>query len=340
MQRLIYEVKPGSMHNLKMKTDTLAQPADSEVTIQVKCIGLNYADIFCLMGLYAAAPKTAFIPGLEFSGVVLQCGKAVSNFKPGDRIMGVTRFGAYTNFLNIDHKYIRVLPDKWSFEEGAAFPVQVLTAYYAIKRLGEIKKGDIVMIHSAAGGVGIQANRIAKIIGATTIGIIGSSDKISVLQNEKYDYSIVRSSGFKKEVEKILNGKDLNLVLEATGGKYLKWSYELLARMGRIVCYGSAEFTPSGAKPNYLRLGIRYLLRPKFDPLKMITENKSVMAFNLIWLYEKSELMEELMNEIDALHLPPPRIGQRFSFTQLHEALEIFKTGRTVGKLVVSTDQL
>jgi alcohol dehydrogenase len=305
--------------------------------VAVKTIGLNYADIFAVMGLYSATPEGPFIPGLEYAGEILTVGEGVTNWQIGDKVMGVTRFGAYTTYLNIDARYVFPLPQTWSFEEGAAFLVQVLTAYYALGPLGNLQKGQTVLIHSAAGGVGIQANRIAKRLGAYTVGVVGNVGKYGLLRKEGYDGAVVRTADFKQDVRQALQGRELNLVLEAAGGKYFSWSYGLLAAQGRLVTYGSAGFSPKQIKPNYLRLILQYLMRPKVDPLKMTRENKSVMGFNLIWIYEKADLMHQLMREIGELDLPAPYVGHTFSFEQLPEALTLFLSGTTTGKLVIHT---
>lgn len=327
--------KPGSLKKLKLKTETLGKPDKDQVTVQVKAIGLNYADIFAIMGLYSATPKEPFVPGLEYAGIVTETGEDVTAFKPGDKVMGVTRFGAYTTHLNIDQRYIIPLPSQWSFEEGAAFPVQVLTAYYGLVTLGNLQQGQTVLIHSAAGGVGLLANRIAKKLGAYTIGVVGSEAKFEILEKEGYDRYLVRSNNFKKDVSVALEGKDLNLVMETTGNKYFNWSYDLLAPMGRIISYGSAQFTPSGKAPFYPMLIWKYLFRPRVDPLSMIKANKSLMAFNLIWLYENAALMQELLDEIFKLNMEAPIIGKTYEFEELPKALLDFKSGKTIGKLVV-----
>ena len=121
MQRKVYQLKAGSLNNLRLETEQLPPPQAGEVTIAVKAIGLNFADIFAIWGLYAATPEGLFTPGLEYAGVVAQVGEGVQGLKVGDRIMGVTRFGAYTSHLNIDHRYVVPLPEDWDFAEGRCF---------------------------------------------------------------------------------------------------------------------------------------------------------------------------------------------------------------------------
>lgn len=336
MKRKSYKVyKAKSLKNILLEGDSLSSPLPNEVSIAVKAIGLNYADLFAIMGLYSATPKGTFVPGLEFSGEVIHVGSLIKSLKPGDKVMGVTKFGAYATHLNIDERYIVPLPDNWTWEEGAAFPVQVLTAYYALFTLGNLKPGQTVLIHSAAGGVGLLANRIAKKFDAYTIGVVGRKEKLEKLKEEGYDEGIVRSSKFKGDLRKALKGRDLHLVLEATGDKYFTWSYEMLASQGRLVAYGSAQFTPTGPSPNFISLAWKYVFRPRINPLSMITANKSVMAFNLIWLYEKAGLFHELMEEIMKLQLSPPFVGHVFPFEELPKALDLFKSGKTMGKVIV-----
>ncbi len=336
MVRKIYRIgKAGSINDLTLQEEELPELEAHQVTVEIKAIGLNFADIFAIQGLYKAAPKEQFVPGLEFSGLVIRTGSKVNQIKNGDRVMGVTRFGAYTTHLNIDQKYVFPLSQDWSFEEGAGFLVQALTAYYGLVYLGALEKNATVLIHSAAGGVGIWANRIAKKFGAYTIGTIGSSSKIAYCKQEGYDQVIVRSSDFETNLKNALDGRDLNLVMDSIGGDIFKVSYRVLASQGRVVVYGSARYTSTSSKPNYLKLALLYWRRPKVDPQTMINYNKSVMGFNLIYLYKKSELMEKIIGELNQLNLEKPTIGHTYSFENLHEAIYKFQSGKTIGKVVV-----
>jgi len=324
------------MHNLKLNRSEIPALVKGKVMVGVKSIGLNYADIFAIMGLYSATPKGPFIPGLEFSGEVLSSDS--EKFVAGQKVIGVTRFGGYDSHIVVDPEYLFPLPSNWSFEEGAAFPVQTLTAYYALRTLGDLNNNQTVLIHSAAGGVGLQANRIAKKYNAYTIGVVGSESKVDMLKREGFDKAIVRSKNFKEDLRAALGDRPLNLVLEATGGEYFYHSYNAMAPMGRLIAYGSAQFTPSSHRPNYFRLIFQYVFRPRVDPLSMIKANKSVMAFNLIWIYDQNALMKEMLSEIEKLNLPAPVVGHRFDFDEMDEALKLFQSGKTMGKVVVNIE--
>lgn len=337
-ERQVYRMtKAGSIKNLKLQTEDLSKPKAGEVCVKVKAVGLNFADISAMQGLYSATPEGSFIPGLEYSGEIIAIGEDVEEWKVGDKVMGATKFGGYVSHINIHRRYVIPLPEDWSFNEGAGFLVQGLTAYYALTTLGNLQKGMTVLIHSAAGGVGILANRICKKYEAYTIGSVGQAKKVGFLREEEaYDEVILRDNDFYEKLKSALGNRPLHLVMECIGGKILKQGWEAMAPMGRMVVYGSASFASHGSKPNYPRLIWKFLQRPKIDPLRLPTENKSLMGFNLIYLYEQTDMMHQMLNGLQALQLKPQHIGHVYNFEDIHEAIHLFQQGKTVGKVVVN----
>lgn len=331
--------KAGNIDHLSLMEEPLNDPQQDEVQIEVKAIGLNFADIFAMQGLYEATPKGSFIPGLEFSGVVAKVGPGVTEWKEGDRIMGATKFGGYVSALNHHKDYITPLPDAWSFEQGAGFTVQGLTAYYALLELGNLKEGYTVLIQAGAGGVGILANRICKKLGAYTIGTVSTQKKADfLLQEEGYDAAIVRDpKNFLQQVKGKLGDRELNIVLETIGGDMFMQSYKAMAHMGRLITFGSAAFTSNSSKPNMFKIAVKYLQRPKLDIMKMPKSNKSVMGFNLIWLYDRVATLQVVLDKLVALDLEPQHVGHVFEFDQMHEAIKLFRSGKSIGKVVVKT---
>ncbi len=337
IQRQVYRLKAGNINRLKITSEDLPEPAEDEVQIKIHAIGLNFADVFAILGLYSATPDGPFIPGLEYAGEIIATGSQVTAHQIGDRIMGVTRFGAYTTHLNINPSYILPLPDDWCYADGASYLVQVLTAYYGLRTLGNLQPKHTILIHSAAGGVGIWANRICKAVGAYTIGTIGGAQKIKLLEAEKYNDYIVRDpKTFKTQLNTKLQGRGLDIIMECIGGKVMKIGFEALAPMGRHVVYGSAHYGNTASRPNYLKLIPKYLTRPRLDPQNMIKQNKSVMAFNLIYLFENVDIMHELLTELKALHLGKPIIGHQYSYTELPKAIREFQSGKTMGKVIIN----
>ena len=213
--------------------------------------------------------------------------------------------------------------------------MQALTAYYALVPLGNVQQNQIVLIHSAAGGVGIYANKIAKKFSAYTIGTIGNPSKIDFVKKEGYNDIIVRNGNLRRELEERLGERKLDLVLDSVGGKVQKDSFDQLATTGRLVAYGLSQFASPGARPNYLKLALRFITMPRYQTLTLIESNKSVLGFNLIWLYDRYDLWTKLLGEIDALHLDKPYVGNIFPFDKLKEAIKTFQSGETMGKVVV-----
>jgi alcohol dehydrogenase len=330
--------KAGNIKNLQLVNENIEDPLPGEVQISVKAIGLNFADIFAMYGLYGATPTGAFVPGLEYAGTIEKVGEKVIRYKVGDRIMGVTRFGGYASALNVQEEYVTMLPSDWNFEEGAAFLVQVLTAYWALIELANMKKGETILIHSAAGGVGLWANRIAKNLGGYTIGSIGNESKADILKAEGYDDYIVRSKSFGSDLRDKLNGRPLDIVLESIGGRIFTESYVNMALMGRMVVYGSARYAQTGTKPAYLKLILQYLARPKIDPQKMIEQNKAILGFNLIYLYERKDKLAEALEGLMEFELGKPIVGHIFSFRDIKNGIKLFQSGKTIGKVVVTVD--
>ena len=335
MQRKAYRLKAGNINNLKLVTEDLPQPSEGEASVQFKAVGLNFADVSVILGLYSATPKGEFTPGLEYAGVVSAIGKNVTNVKVGDRVMGISRFGAYATHLNIDTRYLVPIPNDWSFEEGASYLVQVLTAYYALVPLGNLQPGMTVLIHSAAGGVGILANRIAKKMGAFTIGTVGSTAKLNLLKEEGVDMPLVRDQEFYKNLDKILETKQLNLIMETQGGKMLMELFKRLAPEGRSIVYSAADFITHGNRPNYLKILWKYLRRPMIDPMKLTDGNRGILGFNLIYLYEKIHLMHQYLEEVKKLDIGKPRVGHILDFDNLPEAVRLLQSGKTTGKVVI-----
>ncbi len=334
-KRTAWKLKAGNIQNLHRAEELLADPGRGEVQIKVHAIGLNFADIFAIWGLYSATPKGEFVPGLEYAGVVEKIGVDVESFNVGDQVMGITRFGGYADHLNIDHRYVVLLPDGWSFAEGAAYLVQVLTAYYALFNLGNLQSGYATLIHSGAGGVGIFANRLAKAAGAFTIGSTGSEGKVDFMRQEGYDRVIVRSKDFRTDLKAAFEDRPLMLVLECIGGHILQDGFSLIAPEGRMVVYGSAQYASPGNKPNYLKMALKYWRRPKIDPLTLPNKNRALMGFNLIWLYSQVEKMHTLLADLQQYDIGRPHVGHRVAFAELPEAVRLLLGGKTMGKVVV-----
>ncbi len=366
------------------------------VTVATKAVGLNFADIFSVLNLYSAAnevrgkQKTAFIPGLEFSGVVVN--DPSGNYGKGERVLGFSRFGAYSDIVNVPPTFLKRLPVNWSFAEGASFLVQALTAWHGLVEIGrmpvvtEDDKPFIVIVHSAAGGVGLWASEIAARRGGTVIGIVGNEakevvfhDRIKALSPKSQTMIRGKESDFKKRLaEKIQsvhstfnidtevnfendnsdlktmakNSRGADIVMESLGGKYFTASFDSLNSGGALVTFGSTSYVTPGLGLNMFRLIYRYLTRPRIDPGVLTSRNIRLCGFNLIYLTERTADLRRELNECvaclsgldmyegkDEMTMElvlPPIIGETFDFrTEAVDAMEMLKSGKTVGKVVL-----
>lgn len=344
--------RAGSLDRLTQESEALPEPATNEARVLVRAIGLNFADLFACLGLYSATPRGSFIPGLECAGVVDALGPVGSplagsgqpprGFQPGDRVIGLTRFGAYATAVNLDQRYLRPIPAEWSFAEAAAFPVQALTAWYGLVELGALEAGDAVLVHSAAGGVGLNALAILAAYDARVVATVGRPAKRDFLVERwglSPDQVIVRDRRtFGEQLDRALAALRLDgfdLALDAIAGPFFQPAYRRLRPGGRHVVYGAADFMPRGRRPDYLRLGLKYLRRPRLDPLRMIAENRSLMAFNLIWLWDQVHRLQLAADQVARLLGKPPLVGRRFAFTDAPAALRYLQSGESIGKVVL-----
>ena len=327
--------KAGAIQRLKLVEESLEPLKSDEVQVDVKAVGLNFADIFALTGLYSATPEGSFIPGLEYSGIVTDVGDDCKNFKVGDRVMAVSRFGGYASKIQSKESYLVLLPSDWNFSQGAAYLTQTLTAWYALNDLGNLKPKQSVLIQSAAGGVGLQAMKLVKALGAYPIGTVSTQKKVDFLAALGFE-SWIREPSFKAQLA--VKNKTFDLVLDAIGGEVQQASFNALNPMGRLVVFGAAEFTPGKNRPNYLKAALQYLRRPRYDVMDMISDNRSVMAFNLIWLWDQVEQMQELLQDMMAVDITPPHVGHEFAFNSAHDAIDCLRSGKTMGKVVLLLD--
>lgn len=342
--------RAGSLARLHRRAETLPDPGPGEARVAVSAIGLNFADIFACQGLYSATPTGAFVPGLEFAGIVDALGppgdgeraRETSGLSPGDAVFGMTRFGAFATALNADARLLRRSPAGWGAAEAAAFPVQALTAWYGLVELGRLSRGDVTLVHSAAGGVGLNALAILQAHHARIVATVGRPSKRDLLV-ERCGLApaqvVVRDRRrFGAQLDAALahlEARGFDLVFDAVLGPFFTPAFRRLRPEGRHVVYGAAAYMTTGSRPRYLRLAWRHLRRPRVDPLGMIDRNRSVLAFNLIWLFPRLDRLSRAFDAIGRVITRPPLVGRRFPFDAAPAALAHLQSGESVGKVVL-----
>ena len=334
--------KPGGYQQLKIEEHADLQPGADEVLVEVAAIGVNFADCVTRMGLYASAKKYAgypITPGFEISGTIRSAGPGVTAFKPGEKVLAVTRFGGYATQLLVKQSQVFPLPEQLSFESAASLPAVSLTAWFALFQLAHAQQDNTVLVHSAAGGVGSMLVQLGKLAGCRVIGVVGAAHKRAAVMALGADAVIDKSSQdlWAEAERQAPDGYDI--ILDANGAATLKQSYQHLAAVGKLVVYGfhSMLQTRKGV-PGKLRMALDYLRTPRFSPFDLTTQNRSVLGFNLSFLFDKDTILQQGMQQIlhwlesGELQVPAVTSYPLEAVAEAHRALE---SGQTIGKLVL-----
>lgn len=335
---------PGSWNKLVLEEFLPKSPEQNEVQIEIFAFGINYADICVRWGVYESAKKFVgwpITPGFEYSGTILKVGVGVNKFKVGDKIFGISRFDSYATHVTVSENLVYHLPQGISLEEAAGIPAVFLTAYHALFQNVVIHPGSRILVHSAAGGVGSSLVQMAKLKGHSVVGVVGSSSKIKYVESLGADLVISkeREDWVKNSLQFSPHG--YHVVLDANGAETLKASYELLAPMGKLISYGFHSMLPKGrGKLNWPKLIFQYLKTPKFNPVNMTSQNKSLVTFNLSFLFSETEILSEGMRDIimwlESGKLRPPQV-KTYKLEDIAHAHQDLESGKTIGKLVVLT---
>jgi NADPH:quinone reductase-like Zn-dependent oxidoreductase len=317
------------------------------VAVDVAAFGVNYADCVVRMGLYAAAKELAghpITPGFEVAGTVAAVGEAVTPSLVGTPVMAITLFGGYTTRLVVPCQQVFPWPAGWSHLQAAAFPAVFLTAWTALCELAHPRAGDTVLVHSAAGGVGGALVQLAKLAGCRVVGVVGGAHKVETVRALGADAVIDKASRPLWEEARRLAPGGYDIVLDANGAATLARSYRHLAAPGKLVVYGFHSMLPRhGGRPRWPRLAWTYLRTPRFSPLRLTRDNRSVLACNLSFLATRADLlrrgMEQLLAWADAGQIQPPAVTA-YPWEALADAHRDLESGTTVGKLVVTTGSM
>jgi NADPH:quinone reductase-like Zn-dependent oxidoreductase len=314
-----------------------------EVRIAVRAAGINFADTMARVGLYPDAPKTPCVLGYEVAGEVESVGEGVEGFAPGDRVMAGTRFNGQAELVVVAADQVLPLPESLSFEQGAAFPVNYGTAYAALILMGGLRAGDRVLIHAAAGGVGIAATQVARNAGAGEIFGTASPAKHEAIRAQGVTHAIdYRSLDFEAEVMRITGEEGVDLAIDAIGPASFRKDYRLLRSGGRLVMFGLSAATKSGARnvPAALKslVSMPMATMPWWKSLSMMNENKGVFGLNMLSWWDREgnldRLTAPLMADLEAGRLEPV-VAEAFPFERAGEAHEFIAQRRNVGKVVL-----
>jgi NADPH2:quinone reductase len=311
--KAIVVTRTGGPETLEVRDVPEPQPRNDQVIVRVEAAGVNFADTMQAMGLYPGGPTPPFVPGLEVAGTIEGSGQ---------RVIGMcAHAGGYAELVAVDRNAVLPIPEGWSAAEGAAFPVNYFTAYFAYW-MADVKPDERVLIHAAAGGVGTAAVQLGRIMGVETFGTSSSDEKLAQLKTLGLDHGInYKSLDYEKAIAELTGGEGVDVVFEMLGGEHTTKSTRCLRLLGRLIVYGMATGS-----------------LPQFDFMTMFARNASMHALWLTPLFARSDLVAQAYGEMAEWAREgrlKPVIGHELPFEQAPEAFRLLQERRNFGKIVL-----
>jgi NADPH:quinone reductase-like Zn-dependent oxidoreductase len=330
--RAVVITEHGGPEVLKVQQRPDPRPGPGDVLIDVRAAGINFADLMARIGLYPDAPKPPCVIGYEVAGTIAETGAGVDGgLQPGQRVVAPTRFGGYAERAIARADGVVPLPENLSFEEGATVPIAYATAWEALIRAANLQPGERVLIHAAAGGVGIAATRIAKRTGAEVWGT-ASPGKHDACRSFGVDHPIdYTRRGWERGLPK------LDVVMDALGGASFRRSYKLLRAGGRLVCFGASGVV-AGENRNLLQAAKTAVRMPRFNLIKQMSDSKAVIGLNVLSLWDEFQSAERwtgALTELLADGTVKPALAQAFAFDRAPDAHRYIAERRNIGKVVL-----
>jgi len=311
-------VEPTGPEHLEIREVAEPVPGPDDVLVEVHSVGISFPDLLLSRGEYQLKPEPPFSLGVDFAGVVV----SGPGFEPGQRVAGVGPFGNAAELVASPAVSTFALPDAMSFDEGAALPMNYLTAQFALAERGDLRAGETVLVHGAAGGVGTASIQVAKGYGARTIAVVSSEEKAEVARKAGADEAVLLE-GFRDAVKELTGGQGVDVIVDVVGGDTFTDSLRSLAAQGRLLVVGFA----SGQ-------GI-----PQVKVNRLLLNNVDVRgvgwgAYAMTRPGYMHEQWAELLPMIESGVVKPP-IGATYAFEEFGRALVDMDQRRTLGKSVV-----
>jgi NADPH:quinone reductase-like Zn-dependent oxidoreductase len=339
--RAVWITKFGGPEVLDVRPAPDPSPGPGQVRIRVHAAGLNFAEVMARQGLYPDAPKPPCVVGYEVAGVVDAVGPDVVGPAVGRRVLALVRFGGHAELVCAPATQVVELPETLGFEEAAAIPVNYLTAFHMLFRVAHLRAGQRVLVHMAAGGVGIAVLQLCRTVPDVVTFGTASATKHEALLAEGCTHPIdYRTEDYVARVRDLTDGEGVDLVLDPLGGRDWKRGMRLLRPVGHLIAYGFANLT-GGERRNLGRLARQVSGVPMLTPLGLMDRNRTVSGVNLGHLWSRSDLLREELDEILALWRSgavKPRVDTVFPFARAADAHRRIIERRNIGKVVLVPD--
>jgi NADPH:quinone reductase-like Zn-dependent oxidoreductase len=335
--RQVWITKAGPPEVLQIREVPEPSAAPGEIKIRVRYAGVNFADIMARLGLYPDAPPIPCVVGYEVAGEVVEVGEGVATFHAGDRVVSFTRFMGYSEYVTVPVAYAARVPATIPLERAAALPVNYATAWLMLVYCGNVRAGDTVLVHAAAGGVGLAALQICRWRGATVIGTASASKHAALKElgiAHVIDYT---REDFESAVKQLTQGRGVDIVLDAVGGQSFRKSYRCLAPLGRLFVFGSSSLV-SGERRSLTALIKTLVATPFFHPFSLTDKNRGVYGINLGHLWEEFERLRPSFQEIITLAENgtfSPIISQVFPCERAADAHRFIQDRKNFGKVLL-----
>jgi NADPH:quinone reductase-like Zn-dependent oxidoreductase len=337
--RQIWMTGKGEIDVLREREVPRPEPSPGEVRIQVEAAGVNFADVMMRRGLYPDAPKLPAVAGYEVAGVVDAVGENVTADLFPSRVVAMCNFGGYSEYLCLPQGQVWPLPEGIKPSVAAAMPINYLTAWQMVRVMAPVAAQDVVLVHSAAGGVGQAVVQLCRLAGAQVIGS-ASPSKHDFLKAQGLAHVFdSRRKHFAPEVMEMTGGRGADVVLEPRNGRWIMESYRSLAKCGRLVLFGFSS-AAVGRRSGTLS-ALRTLARVPWlglNPIRLMNDNKSIAGVNLGRMWDQKEKMSAWMGELLKMlgdGRIDPVIDKVYSFAEAALAHRRLEDRLNVGKVIL-----
>jgi NADPH2:quinone reductase len=323
MKALVCSELSADLNNLHFEDIELPTPGPGMVKLRMKAAAACFQDYLMAQGLYQLKPALPFTPGVEGAGEVIAVGEGVDNVKVGDAVVAGLGFGAYAEEAIVAARNVRIKPECLSFSEGAAYMSSYLTAYVALYRRAQLQPGETLLVHGAAGGIGLAACDLGNMFGATVIATASSEEKRNVLRARGVDYVLDVTKGFRDEVKHITNGQGADVIYDPVGGDVFNESCRCIAFDGRLLVMG---FT-SG---EHVKIGTNYALIKGFSVM-------GVRAGEYGRRFPGRGLENNAwVDRMASTGKIKPYIGATFPLENVQDAINMVYQRQAIGKVIVT----
>lgn len=330
---------PPSVLEVRQSPDPT--PGPGQVRIAVAAAGLNFAEVTARQGLYPDAPKPPCVVGYEVAGTIDAVGQGVEDLAEGDRVLALTPFGGHASSVVVQAHYAFPMPASMSFAQGAALPVNYLTAHHMLFRVGNLQPNERILLHMAAGGVGTAVLQLVSTVEGVTVYGTASAGKHDYLRALGCQHPIdYRTADYAAEVRRLTDGEGVDLVLDALGGGDWRTGYRLLRPAGRMIAFGFAN-TISGPKRSLLRLVGQVVRVPLFSPLGAMDANRGMHGVNMGHLWDQVHLLRPQMQRVVELFeagVVAPQVHAEVPFSEAARAHAMLEDRLNQGKVVLVPD--